>query len=395
MLKAEPEIRSTPATPRPARKYRVLHVIDSLDLGGAQVVLENLIKHGNCERFEFEAATMHGRGVYWDRLSTLGVPLHSLSYHHKVPLYVPRLAWLCLTRRYDVVHTHLLAANVIAKPVATFCGTRVRINHDHCNDKLTDPRWWALGADRVTNRLSTHVIAVSESTRDFVVQKEGVPPTRATTIHNGIDLEKFRPRPEARSGARERWKLPADAFVIAGIGRLTYQKNFALFLDIAAAICARHPKAIFVLVGTGEDEAALRAQAEKLGLGDRVRFLGYVPDMPALWPALDCLLLTSRYEGLPITILEAMACGAPIVASNLDGMLEILRDEVNADLVPPGEPQPYVARIERLITDPEVGQRHAAAALDTVRAGYSAEAMARGVEAIYLRYLDPKNFPAA
>ncbi len=184
-----------PGQPRTGRKYRVLHVIDSLDLGGAQVVLENLIRHGNHDQFEFEAATMHGRGVYWDRLAALGVPLHSLSFHHKVPLYVPRLAWLCLTRRYDVVHTHLLAANVIAKPVATFSGVRVRINHDHCNDKLTDPRWWALDADRITNRFSTHVIAVSESTRAFVVEKEGVPAARATTVHNGIDLEKFRPPP--------------------------------------------------------------------------------------------------------------------------------------------------------------------------------------------------------
>lgn len=378
-----------PAQPRAGRKYRVLHIIDSLDLGGAQVVLENLIRHGDHDQFEFEAATMHGRGVYWDRLAALGVPLHSLSFHHKVPLYVPRLAWLCLTRRYDVVHTHLLAANVIAKPVATFSGVRVRINHDHCNDKLTDPRWWALGADRITNRLSTHVIAVSESTRAFVVENEGVPAARATTVHNGIDLEKFCPRPEQRTAARARWNLPADAFVVAGIGRLTFQKNFPLFLEIAAQIVRTHPQAVFVLVGTGEDDAALRAQAEQLGLGDRIRFLGYVGDMPALWPAIDCLLLTSRYEGLPITILEAMACRVPIVASNLDGMREILRDGENADLVPPGEPAPYVERLARLIDQPALASAHAEAALATVRAGYSAESMARAVERIYLRYLEP------
>ncbi|MEP8791156.1 glycosyltransferase, partial [Enterobacter hormaechei] len=93
--------------------------------------------------------------------------------------------WLMLTRRYDVVHCHLLAANVIAKPLAALCGVRIRINHDHCNDKLTDPRPWALPADRWTNRFSTHVIAVSESTRAFVEQHEGVPRERTSTIHNG------------------------------------------------------------------------------------------------------------------------------------------------------------------------------------------------------------------
>ncbi len=371
-----------------ARPYRVLHVIDSLDLGGAQVVLENLIRHGDRERFEFEAAAMHGRGVYWDRLSALGVPLHSLSFHHKVPLYVPRLAWLCLTRRYDVVHTHLLASNVIAKPVATFCGVRVRINHDHCNDRLADPRKWTLPADRITNRFSTHVIAVSESTRNFLVEHEGVPQGRVTTIHNGIDLETYRPRPEQRAAAREKISLPVGAFVVGGIGRLTFQKNFALFLDVASGIVRSHPNAVFVIAGTGEDEPTLRNQAARLGLGERVRFLGYVGDMPALWPALDGLLLTSRYEGLPITILEAMACGVPIVASNLDGMREILRDGENATLVPPGEAATFVAGVRTLIEQPSLAARYAEAALATVRAGYSAQAMARNVEAIYLRYLE-------
>ncbi len=366
------------------RSYRVLHVIDSLDLGGAQVVLENLIRHGDATRFEFEVAAMHGRGQMWDRLAALSVPMHSLSHHHKVPLYVPRLAWRCITRRYDVVHTHLLAANVIAKPVAAACGVRVRINHDHCNDKLTDPRQWALPADTYTNLLSTHIVAVSESTRDFLLKHEHISADKVTTIHNGIDTAAYRPRPELRESARGKWGLPQRAFIVGGIGRLTHQKNFALFLDVAAQI----PDAHFVIGGTGEDEAALRTQVARLGLGERVKFLGYVGDMPSLWPALDCLLLTSRYEGLPITILEAMACGVPIVASNLDGMREILRDGENAALVPPSESLPFVNALRTLIEQPAHAAKLAAAALATARKDYSAVGMTRAVEAIYLRYLE-------
>ncbi len=369
------------------RSYRVLHVIDSLDLGGAQVVLENLIRHGDTARFEFEVAAMHGRGQMWDRLASLGVPMLSLSHHHKVPLYVPRLAWRCITRQYDVVHTHLLAANVIAKPVAALCGVKVRINHDHCNDKLTDPRQWALPADTYTNLLSTHIVAVSESTRDFLVRHERIAAEKVTTIHNGIDTEAYRPRPEMRAAAREKWGLPQDAFIVGGIGRLTHQKNFELFLNVAAGIKNAH----FVIGGTGEEEAALRAQVARLGLDERVRFLGYVGDMPALWPALDCLLLTSRYEGLPITILEAMACGVPIVASNLDGMREILRDGENAELVDPGGATAFVQAVCGLIENPAHAARLAAGALVAVREGYSAAKMARAVEAIYLRYLEDEK----
>ncbi len=372
-----------------SRRYRVLHVIDSLDLGGAQSVMINLLRHGDTARFEFSAAAMHGRGVFWEELKTLGVPVFSLSFHPRFPSYVPALAWLCLTRKYDVVHTHLLAANVVAKPIAALCGVPVRINHDHCNDKLTDPRKWAPKADEITNRFSTHVIAVSGSTRQYLLDHEGLPAARVTTIHNGVDLGIFQPRPEQRAAARARWGLPENAFVVAGIGRLTHQKNFALFIKVAVAVRARHPHAIFVIAGTGEEESDLRRQARRLGIEDGVRFLGYVGDMAALYPALDMLLLTSRYEGLPITILEAMAVGIPIVSAKLDGVQEILSDGEDAALVTPGDCAGFCDRVSELIAQPETARRLANAALAKVRAGYSAEAMTRAVEAIYLQYLKP------
>lgn len=124
--------------------YRVLHLIDSLDLGGAQVVLLNLLRHADRARFTHEAACLHGRGVFWTQVAATSVPLSTLSFHHYFPSYVPLLLWRFLTRRYDLIHCHLLASNVIAKPLAALCGIPVRINHDHCNDKLADPRRWAL-----------------------------------------------------------------------------------------------------------------------------------------------------------------------------------------------------------------------------------------------------------
>jgi glycosyltransferase involved in cell wall biosynthesis len=370
---------------------RVLHVIDSLDLGGAQVVLLNLLKYADKARFQIEVACLHSHGVFWERVRAVGAPVWSLSFHHYFPSYVPGLAALMLGRGYDIVHCHLLASNVIAKPLAALCGVPVRINHDHCNDKLTDPRRWALPADTWTNRFATHVIAVSESARVFVETNEGVPAERTSTIHNGIDCAEFQPRPEQRNAARARWGLPPDAFVVAGIGRLTHQKNFALFLEVAAAVRTRHPGAHFVIAGTGEDETALRAQAAALGLNEQVHFLGYVGEMAALYPAADVLLLTSRYEGLPITVLEAMATGTPIIAPKLDGIAEVLKDGVEAALPPVGEARAFIDRVCELIEQPALARAHAERALAKVRAQYSAERMTRDVEAIYERYLPPVN----
>jgi glycosyltransferase involved in cell wall biosynthesis len=373
-----------------SRRLRVLHVIDSLNLGGAQAVLINLIRHGDKSRFEFEAATMYGHGVYWDKLQELGVPVHSLSFDARVPLYVPRLAWLFLTRQYDIVHTHLIGANVVAKPLAAFCGVPIRINHDHCNDKLADPRRWVPAVDKLTNHFATHVIAVSESVREYAVKEEELPADKVSTIYNGIDLDIYRPRPEARDAARTRLEVPPDAFIVTGVGRLSTQKNFALFLEVAAAVLIRHPRAFFLIAGTGPQDQMLREQARRLGIESRVRFLGYVSAMAELYPASDMLLLTSLYEGLPITILEAMATGTVIVSSRLDGVQEILEDGLDSALAPSGDAAAFTARVCELIEQPALAAQYAHAALQKVRASYSAAAMTRAVEAIYSKYLDER-----
>jgi glycosyltransferase involved in cell wall biosynthesis len=371
----------------------VLHVIDSLGLGGAQSVLINLIRHADRSQFEFEVATMSGHGVYWKSVEALGVPVRALSFSRFIPAYVPSIIWMCLSRRYDIVHTHLLGSNLIAKPLAALCGIKIRINHDHCNDKALDPKRWVPIADRIANRFSTHVIAVSQSTRDYLIEHEKMSAERVTTIHNGIDLEVFAPRPQLRADARRRLGLPADAFVVGGIGRLTYQKNFSLFIDAAAAVLARRPRAHFVIAGTGPEEQDLRERVTRLGIGDRVRFLGYVGDMPNLYPALDALMLTSRYEGLPITVLEAMATGTTIVSSRLDGVAEILRDGEEAALVSPAGKDEFAARLSELIDSPELAARRSAAALAKVRARFSAQGVARAVEDVYLKCVAGRSVP--
>jgi glycosyltransferase involved in cell wall biosynthesis len=375
------------------RRFRVLHVIDSLDLGGAQSVLINLIRYADRSQFEFEVATMSGRGVYWDRVKALGVPVRSLSFSRIVPVYVPSMIWMCLKRRYDIVHTHLIGANVIAKPLAALCGVKIRINHDHCNDKASDPKRWVPIADKMSNHLSTHVIAVSQSTHDYLVEHERMPPDRVTTIHNGIDLELYHPRREQRAAARQRLGLPVDAFIVAGIGRLSYQKNFSLFIDVAAAVVAKRPTAYFVIAGTGPEERQLRDRAARRGIERRLRFLGYVGDMPEFYPAVDALLLTSRYEGLPITILEAMATGTTIVSSMLDGVAEIMRDGEDGALVPPSDLDGFVRRLCELIDRPDIATRRSAAALNKVRAGFSAQSVAQAVEAVYFKCLARRTEP--
>lgn len=368
--------------------WRVLHVIDSFDLGGAQEALVNLVSFADRTRFEIEVACMHGPGVYTQRLERLGVPAYSLSPHKFLPLYVLRLVRLLRRGRFDVVHCHLIASNLIAKPIAALLGVRVRFNHDQTNDEYRYRNRLRLWLDRCTNRLSTHVCAVSASVRDFLLEYEQVPAARVSLIHNGIDLRRFNHGREERSRAREHWRIPPGRPVIAGVGRLNYQKNFALFLEIAAQASRDEPSAFFVIAGSGPEEETLRKRAAELGLGaDRLLFAGYVAEMASFYPAVDFLLMPSRFEGLPMTLLEAMAMGVPTVASRLDGISEIIEDGINGRLVPPGDRDAFAARLRELLAAPEKAAAMAAAAQQKVRAHFSAEMMTRKVEALYLSCL--------
>ncbi len=132
---------------------RVLHVIDSFDLGGAQTALVNLVKYADREKYEIEVACMHGRGVFWSRFVQLRIPVYSLSPKKWLPIYVPRLVILILSKRYHIVHCHLFGANIIAKSLAALLGVPVRISHDQCNDVGRNKSKTLLWMDTLTNWL--------------------------------------------------------------------------------------------------------------------------------------------------------------------------------------------------------------------------------------------------
>ena len=355
-------------------RVRVLHVIDSLDAGGAQTALLNLLRSTNLARYEPEVASMHGRGALWEEFAATGFPLHSLSPRKWLPLYVPRLVQLVLQRRYHIVHCHLFGANWIAKPLAALLRVAVRINHDQCNDALRYNNRLAFIADAVTNRFSTHICAVSASTRDFLIRRERLPPERVSLVYNGINTSQFVAAP-ARSSRKP--------FVVLGVGRLHEQKNFSLFLDVAAELLQRGGDLSFRIAGTGAEHAMLEQRARDLRIAPHVHFLGHVNAMPQLYSEADALLMTSRYEGTPLTVLEAMAMRLPVVVPRLDGLVEILDDGVNAYLCEPGARGDFVAALEKLIDSPVVAANLAEAGERMVRTHYSASIMAARVEAIY------------
>jgi glycosyltransferase involved in cell wall biosynthesis len=365
---------------------RVLHIIDSLHLGGAQEVVLNLATCGS-SRFRHEVATMHGHGIYWDRLRQAGVKVHSLSPHKLLPFYLASVPWRLLADKPDILHCHLIPSNIIAKPLGALLGVPVVINHDHTNDTLRADSRLLLALDRFSNRFASHIVAVSASCRDFLITRESIPTSDVTLVPNAIDLRRFSPSAARRDQARVELGLPASARVVAGVGRLNPQKNFSLFLDIAAQLAPRFPDLHFLLAGDGPEEKMLREKAAALGISDRVTFSGYVADTRLVYLAADVLLMPSRYEGLPMTLLEAMAMGLPVVASQLDGIAEVIGDGREGFLVPSDDASLFVERTAALLQGAELSSRIAQNARAKIEASFSVERMTSAVEEIYDRFL--------
>ena len=365
---------------------RVLHVIDSLHLGGAQEVVLNLATCGS-PRFCHEVATMHGHGIYWDRLLEAGVKVHSLSPRKFLPLYLATLPALLLAKRPDILHCHLIPSNIIAKPLGALIGVPLIINHDHTNDPQRIDNRLLLALDKTTNQFAHHIIAVASACRDFLIEHESIPQEKVTLVRNAIDLRRFSPGNADRAKSRNSFGLPLDAKVIVGVGRLNPQKNFSLFLDIAAALAPKFPELRFLLAGEGPEESMLREKAGALGLADRIVFAGYVADTRQVYAATDILLMPSRFEGLPMTLLEAMAMGLPVVASKLDGIAEVIEDGREGFLIDFNDTQGFVDRCASLLENPAKSSELATNARAKIEAHFSVERMTSAVEAIYDQFL--------
>ena len=321
-------------------------------------------------------APMHGRGIFTGPLEAEGVRVVALSAAKMPPSYLWTLPQLLRNGRFDVAHFHLFGSNWIAKPLAAACGVRVRINHDHCNDRARSG--WRLAMDRFTNRWSSHVLAVSRSTADDLVQRAGLSPDLVTCLPNGVDTGRFRPAEGAeRSQARDALGLPEDKLVVAGLGRLHPQKNWPLFL----AVAARFPGVRFVIAGTGPEEPGLRASA-----GDNVLFAGF-RDSRSVLAAADVFLLTSDYEGIPMTLLEAMASGVPSVVSAVDGCRDLLGDGAGGVLAGAGDAEDFTAKLGVLLESGEVRRRVGDAARAKVKTSYDARTQTKAVEDLYMKLL--------
>ena len=360
---------------------RVLYVITELDVGGAELALCELASRLDRARFAPEVAVLFGHGPVAHRLRERGVPVHCLGARGKWDL---RVLWRLrrLLRGADLAHSYLFHANLLTRLAAIRAGLAAVV----CSARVAErsrPRRRRLECR--THRLVDVEVCVSAGVRDWLAEG-GFPREKLVVIPNGVDAERFAGRDPA---FKTRLGLAPEAPLVATIGRLHEQKGLDDFLRAAAALGDACPACRFLIVGQGPLEAPLKALAHELHLDERVTFLPSCDDVPAVLRATDVFLLTSLWEGMPNVVLEAMAAAAPVVATRVEGIADVLEDGRTGSIVPPRDVSALAAAALRYLDEPDRARAVGQAAQEHVRAHFTLDAVVEAHQRLYRRLLAP------
>ena len=374
MIAEDPRIQEN----RRLKRIRVLHLIDSLELGGAQTALLAWLSSHDRSKFEVHLASMHGtrKSLFYERAKQLGIPVILLSPRRFVPVYLFLLPLLMLKGRYDVAHFHLLASNWLGKLFARLLGVPVVISHDHCNDSFRTNSTVVTLVDRLANQCADQIFAVSASVKDYLVTYEKVSPARIRIMPPGL--------PDQVHSRRTR----GFAKVVGGAGRLVAQKNFGRFIRIARVLMEIDDSYRFVIAGSGPLEVELKRKAAELGVN--VRWFGVETTLDRFFGEIDLYLLTSDFEGLPMTLLDALQQGVPVAAMAVDG----IRDEFSDELLllnPTGEDRELGHLIHSALENQAELSTRIQRGKEIVNRRFSARRQMREMEQVYLDLLQEKR----
>ena len=367
------------------RPLRVMFLQTDMRIGGAEMLTANVIRRLDRSRFAPELCCLKQRGTLGEDLAD-EIPVHHGLLRHKFDLRVwPRLTGLLRARQIDAVITVGAGDKMFwGRLAARRVGVPVILSALHSTG-------WPDGVGRLNRRLTPITdafIAVAPSHGKYLIEREGFPASRVTVIPNGVDTERFAPIPDVAAVRRSLGIGDGDP-VVGIVAALRPEKNHELFLEMARRVARQVPTARFLIVGDGACRASLEQRTTELGLSRNVHFLGSRDDVPRLLAAMDIFALTSHIEANPVSILEAMSVGRPVVATNVGSIHEAVLAGRTGFLVSPGNARQLAERVLRLLNNPARCRAMGAAARQAVIDHWSIDAMVRGyeglIESIYAR----------
>jgi glycosyltransferase involved in cell wall biosynthesis len=375
---------------------KVLMVIDSLSLGGAERVLATLSRVAPDAGFHFDVQVLSLPGSHRSAmepvLEAAGVPTDYLSIRRLAdPRALPRLVRAIRDSDCDVVHAHLeyaatlvpVAARIAGRPcVCTFHHVAVSLSRK----EALKERLAVLAANR-----SAGVVFVSRASLESFARTYGGPRKNWSVVENGVDLEAFTPGPAAMPSELA---IPPGVPVVTVVGALRWRKGHHVTLAAWPTVRRSIPDARLLIVGDGPEAGRLREQTSALGLDDSVVFAGMRTDVARLMRASSLLALPSQHEALPTTLMEAAACGRPVIATDVDGIPEVVADGETGTLVPFGDEAAFASAAIALLADEQRLQAMGVSARRLAEERFDAGRWADRLFEVYARAADVARSPA-
>ena len=368
------------------RTLNVLQVCDHLGWEGSRMhgvkrLFAWMIPRFDKSRFNVSLVSLRKKDLSEETLESFGV---DITYLHKGkfdPATLTALLKVIDRKQIDILHLHGYGATTFGR-VAGKMRRIPTILHEHAN--LTDTPWFQKIADRALVPSTDIAIAVSKSTADFVINARQMPARSVKTVYLGVPLDEFsRSRTaEEVAAARHELGIRDGEAAVGTVTRLHESKGNSYLVEAAALVIKARPQAKFFLVGEGPLLPDLQAQAQALGLGDRFVFHGFARDVAAVVSAFDLSVFPSLWEGTPLTVFEALAMGKAILATDADGLLDVLTDDRDAMIVPKRNARALADGIVRLIDDPALRARLGAEAART-SLQYDIATFVRKMERLY------------
>ena len=385
---------------RQRNRSKILYVIGTLDVGGTEGQLVQLVTHLNPKRFEPVVCCLSSSGPFARLLHEAGIPVEVIGFRGFHPFRYPHV-WGVVSRlvrlirfvrgeRPLIVHSFLFWAYILGTYAAKLARVPVIIASRRGLGHFKEGKVHHLFLERIANRLTNVILANSEAVKADVVRQERVAPSMVRVIYNGIDpsLHENRTTSESRAALG----IPDGGLVISVVARLFDYKGHEFFLRACCEISRRWPATTFLLIGDGPLRGRLEELARTFGLEQNVRFLGTRSDVPELLALTDVVVLPSLEEGFPNAVLEAMAAGKPVVATRVGGIPEAIVDEKTGLLVPAGDAASLAAAIGRLMEDPGRRTFMGAAGRQRVHERFGLSKMVAEMEALYEERLNVAGY---
>ena len=352
------------------RRIRILQVLEATT-GGTRKHLRLLLTHLDPSRFSVALAYSNGRDARFandlQAFADRGIELHRAPMVREIRPgrdLAALLRILRIVRRggYDIVHAHSSKAGCLGRIAGWLAGTPAVVYSPHSFAFQENPRslsgtcyrWIEKAAARCQNRLLCVSAGEQKIAVELGIEREG----RTCVIPNAIDASQYAPAGDRRQ-TRRAWDLPEEAPVIGVVAQFRRQKGYDCLLQAVPRILRERPEARFLVVGDGPLFPAVKKEIQSLGLQGRMALAGHHEDPTAFYHAMDVFVMCSRWEGMPYTILEAMACGLPIVATDTTGTNELVRHGRNGYLAPVGQSETIAARVVELLRDAPLRERFA------------------------------------